>query len=362
MFDGFTVEIQPDCEAFLELLTGERKPERVHFAELFLDQEIQDAVALRFGLDDGLDKSDPYYAFRRNIKIHRFLGYDYVRAVVSEGLDFSRTTDIHTADTAQQDQSKGERNWVNESKGPVSSWEEFEKYPWPVPGKINTEAFEWYDRNLPDDMCFTAACHSVFEQLMWLMGVETMSFALIDDPGLVKAVADKAGEVYLAAAKVYAQFDKLRFFFGGDDMGFKTATLISPDDIRRITLPWHKKITQVAHDAGRLNVLHSCGNLEAIMDDLIDDVGLDGKHSFEDVIEPIEDTYRRWGRRVAILGGMDVDLLCRASEDEIRRRVREVLDVCHPGRFALGSGNTVANYIPLDNYLVMLDEGRRYSA
>jgi uroporphyrinogen decarboxylase len=45
----------------------------------------------------------------------------------------------------------------------------------------------------------------------------------------------------------------------------------------------------------------------------------------------------------------------------VRRRVRETLKVCQPGGgFALGTGNTVANYVPVDNYLAMLDEGRKF--
>ena len=67
--------------------------------------------------------------------------------------------------------------------------------------------------------------------------------------------------------------------------------------------------------------------------------------------------------RIALLGGLDLDFLCRASEAEVRRRVRETLDVCMPGGgYCLGTGNSVANYIPVENYLVMLDEGRRYTA
>jgi len=43
--------------------------------------------------------------------------------------------------------------------------------------------------------------------------------------------------------------------------------------------------------------------------------------------------------------------------------VRRTLAVCQPGGgYCLGTGNSVANYIPLDNYLAMLDEGRRWSA
>ena len=43
--------------------------------------------------------------------------------------------------------------------------------------------------------------------------------------------------------------------------------------------------------------------------------------------------------------------------------VRDTLEVCTKGGgYVLGTGNSVANYIPLDNYLAMLDEGRKFTA
>jgi uroporphyrinogen decarboxylase len=60
---------------------------------------------------------------------------------------------------------------------------------------------------------------------------------------------------------------------------------------------------------------------------------------------------------------MDIDFLCRSDEKAIRARVREVLDRCLPGGgYCLGTGNSVTNYISIDNYLAMLDEGRRYAS
>ena len=71
---------------------------------------------------------------------------------------------------------------------------------------------------------------------------------------------------------------------------------------------------------------------------------------------------RNYGNRIGLIGGIDMDILCRGSEGEIRRRVRETLNVCQRGGgYCLGSGNTIANYMPAENYLAMLDEGRKYS-
>ena len=107
--------------------------------------------------------------------------------------------------------------------------------------------------------------------------------------------------------------------------------------------------------------MHSCGNLDAITEDLIEDVKIDAKHSYEDVILPVEIYHAKYGNRISVVGGIDVDSLCRKSETEVRKRVREVLDTCMPtGGYVLGTGNSVANYIPPANFLAMVDEGHAW--
>ncbi len=54
------------------------------------------------------------------------------------------------------------------------------------------------------------------------------------------------------------------------------------------------------------------------MEDIICDMKFDGKHSYEDNIIPVEEAYRRWGGRIAILGGIDVDFLIRSECGVVR--------------------------------------------
>jgi uroporphyrinogen decarboxylase len=158
-----------------------------------------------------------------------------------------------------------------------------------------------------------------------------------------------------------AGMDRVGALWLGDDMGFKTGTLISPDCLRRYVFPWQKKLVEITHAHGLPFLLHSCGNLRGIMEDLIEEVGIDAKHSFEDVIMPVTEAKALYGDRIAILGGVDVNMLCQSTEEEVRAYVRNVLNHCMPGGgYALGTGNSVANYIPLKNYVAMLDEGRQH--
>lgn len=90
---------------------------------------------------------------------------------------------------------------------------------------------------------------------------------------------------------------------------------------------------------------------------LLDEVKIDAKHSYEDAIVPAAEFKRRYGDRIGILGGVDVDKLTRLSPADLRKYVRQVVDTCQPGgRFALGSGNSIPDYIPVENYLTMVDE------
>lgn len=357
---AFSVDVTPDWEGFLSNIRREGTPSRVHFIELFLDAEIQDVIGDRYHLLESLARSDQYYGLKRQVILQRFLGYDYVRCGV-EGIEmsFKRLT---TDDTSALQRSEG-RHYAEEHTGPITNWDEFEKYPWPDPSKATTVALEWYQENLPDGMCIigSGGFGHFFEWLSWLMGYETLCFALFDNRQLVEAICERILEINTQIINRLLEFDRVKMVWASDDLGFRSGTLISPNDLREFILPLHKKMADAAHKSGRPYLLHSCGNLSAIMDDLICGVGIDGKHSFEDVIEGPVTAKEKYGDRIALLGGIDVDFLCRADEEQIRREVREVLGKCLPGGgYCLGTGNSVANYIPVDNYLAMLDEGRRF--
>ena len=356
----FLSDITPDWEGLLHCIRRNGTPSRVHSIELFLDREVQTVLCDRFDLLDGLDVDDPYYAQKRHIRIQRFLGYDHVSCGIEDmELPLKHTIIEDTADL----QKEGGRKYAEEHIGPITNWAEFEAYPWPDPHAASTRSFEWYQANLPDDMCiigYNGVGHFA-EYLSWLMGYETLCLSLYDQRDLVAAISERLLEIFAVAIQRMLEFDRVKVIWGSDDMGFKTGPLISPDDLREFVLPGHKVMAQMSHQAGRLYILHSCGNLSTIMEDLIKDVGIDALHSFEDTIVSVISIKQQYGDRMAVLGGIDVDFLCRSTPAKVRQRVRHTLVNCMPGGgYCLGTGNSVANYIPVDNYLAMLDEGRRF--
>jgi uroporphyrinogen decarboxylase len=216
--------------------------------------------------------------------------------------------------------------------------------------------FEALAELVPDGMkIIGGASGGPFEHASFLMGLEPLSMAMYDDPIFVERFFEKIGKTLVEIAARLVKMDKIGIYRFGDDLGYKTATMLSTKQLRKYVFPWSKKVVEVVHQAGKPFLLHSCGQLEKIMDDLIDDVKIDAKHSYEDVIMPVTEVKRRWGDRVAIMGGIDVDFMCRHAPAEIMEHTKRVMEVCSKGGgYAIGTGNTVANYIPVENYLAML--------
>lgn len=341
---------EPNFERVMTVLRREGEPDRVPFFELFHDAQIIQTIMGR----PIPPEPDAWRKYRIEFMIGN--GYDYVNGYHTFG--FPDVKALVAEDTAQQ--SKGNRHWQDEHSGPIQDWDGFEQYPWPDIANASFEDIEELAPLLPDGMKVTTALPGgILENLCRLFGYETLCLKLIDDPDLVQAVVDKIGEGELNVYRRLCEFDHVGAVWLNDDLGFKTQTMISPAQLRRFVFPWHKRLTEYAHSKGKLVILHACGNLREVMEDLIEDVGIDAKHSFEDGIQPVADFKRLYGDRIAVLGGIDVHVLASGTVDEVKRYTRQVIEATAPGGgWALGSGNSVANYIPIENFLAMLEVGR----
>lgn len=351
----------PDIRNFISVIKGEIAPERPPLVELFLDYVVEREIGTSFlGLNwvEPSDKASHLKYLKNKIEVYYRMGYDYVR--IDGGVNFPGDYQA-VKDTA--DLTLGDRNWANEAGGPIASWEDYERYPWPDVAQFDLTPYEYASENLPDGVGMFVCPTSGFLEipLDTLFGYQRLCYLMYDNPELVSAVFQRVGEIIYGIYSKLVDVPKVCGFFQGDDMGFKTGTLVGPDDLRTYVLPWHKKLAELAHSRDMVYLLHSCGNLSAIADDLIEDVKIDGRHSYEDEGNSVLEFKQRYGDRVSVLGGIDIDKLARLPEDQLRSHVRGIIEACIPGgRFAVGSGNTVCNYVPISNYFAMVEEALNF--
>lgn len=328
---------QPNFDTLLRVLDRGR-PDRPTLFEFFLNWPLYCSLT---GQNPVLHRS-PLECDRVQLQGFLAAGYDYA-TLAARGFSFPRPR-----------QNKQSTISLNQGTA-ISDRDSFDRYPWPDPESADYATYEQLTADVPRGAKIIAHGPSgVLENVVGLVGYENLCIMSMMDEQLTADIFEAVGSRLVRYYEICAQFDTVGACISNDDWGFKTQTMLSTEQMRRYVFPWHKKIVEKIHAAGKPAILHSCGNLEAVMEDIIEDMGYDGKHSFEDTICPVEEAYEQWGDRIAILGGIDVDFLVRSALPEIHQRARNMLQrSAQKGAYALGSGNSIPEYISQDTFFAM---------
>lgn len=335
------VKHQPDFNQLLTVLDG-GTPTRPTLFEFFLNQDLYGILAPEQWAAATAPSKTLLQDDVLRIMAYRNAGYDYAFMGIPN-FSFPTAAHGHLATMSQ-----------NESVM-ITDKASFDAYPWPDPAQGDYAHIDTLAALLPAGMKLGLHCPGgVLENATFLLGFENMCYLLADGSGLAEDVFHEVGSRLLAMYKRAMHHPAIGFLMSNDDWGFKSQLMLSPDDMRRLVFPWHKQYVEVAHAAGKPAMLHSCGNLASVMDDVIDEMGFDAKHSYEDTIQPIEQAYDAYGSRIAMLGGIDVDFICRTTPDEVyARSARMLAKAASKGGYALGSGNSIPKYVPPENYFAM---------
>jgi uroporphyrinogen decarboxylase len=339
-------EYENDYRHMLAVLNNQR-PQRLPIYEHIISPEIMEQVLnVQFGgLIEG-DDTDLDEFFMQYCRFFQVMTYDTVSFEVTI-----------------TDQLPGHGAIMGGRPGPIQNRKDFESYPWDDLAEIYWRTadrqFKALGSCIPAGMkALGGVGNGVFEISEDLVGFQYLAYLSQDDPALFADLYHKIGDLMVTIwvrflARYSDDFVICRF---GDDLGFKTSTLVSPVMIRTHIIPQYRRVIDLIKSAGKPFLWHSCGKIFEIMEDVIE-LGIDAKHSNEDVIAPFDRWIELYGDRIGLLGGIDVDLLCQKEAQEI------VIEVVEKGArfrdsargYALGSGNSIPEYVPVDGYLAMIE-------
>ena len=252
-------------------------------------------------------------------------------------------------------------------EGEIQNRGDFEKYPWDSVEEIFFNQYrdhlEAFGNNLPKGtLGIGGVGNGLFECVQEITGFENLCYIRADDEKLFGELFAKTADLM---AVVWTRFlreygDLFCVCRIGDDLGFKSNTLLTAEDIKKHIIPQYRRFSKIIHNAGKPFLLHSCGCIFSVMDDFIE-AGIDAKHSNEDVISP----YSRWiddyGDRIGNFGGIDTDILCQSSRVDTALRTAEIYKLCAAkGKgAAIGSGNSIPDYVSPEKYTLMIDTVRK---
>ncbi len=326
------------------------QPDRVPLVELAVDPSIREGFL-----------GKPAQDVKTEIEFFTRAGYDAVKLSPVVDINPGRREPKESWRTTTSLEFNRDRVWAPQGAGMITTGQELESYRWPRPEEIDYSPFEEAIRFLPSGMKIIGQYGDIFTWAWTLMGFETFSYALVDDPQLAGRVMDTLGQLITGMFSTMADFPQVGALWYTDDLAFKTGLLVSPQVLRDHLFPWMKRIGQLCRQRNIPFMYHSDGKLDAVMGDLLD-CGINALHPIEPQAMDIREMKKKYGMRLCLIGNVDLEYtLTRGTPQDVERETRSLIrDVGPGGGYCVSSSNSIPSYVPLANYRAMLETTLRY--
>lgn len=195
-----------------------------------------------------------------------------------------------------------------------------------------------------------------YDTLRGLAGVEVASMLFFDEPDLVHQLFDRIEEICLANLKNACSEGPVDYLGFGEDIAFKTSTLISPKMFREFILPRYKSMVDAARRKGIVTTWYdSDGNLDPLLNELFE-AGINGFGPMEVAagMDPVT-LRKKYGRKIRMMGGIDKRQVARGKawiDREIVSKVSVILD----GGYIPYIDHSVSDDISLANYTYYIEK------
>lgn len=206
-----------------------------------------------------------------------------------------------------------------------------------------------------DRLVFCNIGFSLFERAWTLRGMEHLLTDMVDYPEFVEELLDAIVEFNLALIEQGLKYEIDGFRFG-DDWGQQHGLIMGPRFWRRFIKPRLARMYGLVKDAGKFVMIHSCGDVKEIFDDLIE-IGVDIFNPFQPEVMDPREMKRRFGDRISFYGGLSLQrTLPYGKPDDVRAEVRMLIsEVGRGGGYILSPSHAVPRDVPLENLLAMVE-------
>jgi hypothetical protein len=208
---------------------------------------------------------------------------------------------------------------------PLKSWRDFNRLKIP---DID-DPRRWRDfqgvREKAGDKFLMSFGISIYERVHFLRGLENTWMDIYDAPDMLCRLIDILVELNLRAIEKFARFGVDGIMIT-DDWGLQNRLMIHPDAWREIWKPRYRTIFEASRSAGIVFILHSCGYILDILDDLVE-AGLEVIQMDQQENMGLELLGERFGGRITFFSPVDIQkTMVEGSLEDIRQYCRRMLD------------------------------------
>lgn len=184
----------------------------------------------------------------------------------------------------------------------------------------------------------------------WIVGTERLLYALVENPDWCRDMFAHELETQLTLLDMVweagYEFDCIGW---PDDMGYKGTQFFSLDMYRELVRPFHQRAIEWAHAKGVKAHLHSCGNINPFVPELVA-IGLDSLNPLEVKagMDPVH-LKKTYGRDLVLHGGINAVLW--DHPDLIRAEMERVVPAMKEGGgYIFSSDHSVPSSVSLEDF------------
>ena len=230
-----------------------------------------------------------------------------------------------------------------------------ERYEFPNP--LDGRFFEY----IPEKISMYSDClrvfkigFSLYERAWTLRGMENLLMDFLENPGFVRQLLRSIADYNIAQVRQALKYDIDAVYFG-DDWGQQTGLQMGPGLWRQFIYPELKRMYAVVREAGKYVIIHSCGKVDELFDDLVD-IGLNCFNPFQPEVMDVFDLMKRYKGRLAFHGGLSTQqILPYGSVDDVKNKTAQLLEAGKGGGYVFAPAHAVEGDVPLENMLAFIE-------
>jgi uroporphyrinogen decarboxylase len=237
---------------------------------------------------------------------------------------------------------------------------------WPIKAPADLDRYEWPDDSRwYDGIPAALAAHkdlfntysigfSLYERAWTMRGMDALLMDMIERPEFVERFLDAIVEHNLRQVRRALEFDIDAVYFG-DDYGMQTGLIMGRAHWRRFIKPRLARMFAPVRDAGKFVMMHSCGCVAELFDDLIE-IGLNCFNPFQPEVMDVFAIKRQYHGRLTFHGGLSIQrTLPFGSPEEVRRETQRLIDAGRSGGYIFSPSHAVPPDCPPENLVAMME-------